>query len=150
MPASRGGAKYVFLILDDFSDTGWPLLLKDKSADTRLKISVDELPGTFRSDNGSEFNNPVFRALLEEYKVTTQLPSVDGPERNGKVERRIGMIKLAARAAFLDFPLLFPGVVVPRVAPDYDATWPEAWVWASEKFNCTARVHLPDKRCPEE
>ncbi|CAN0416100.1 unnamed protein product, partial [Hapterophycus canaliculatus] len=34
MPASRGGAKYVFLILDDFSGTGWPLYLKDKSADT--------------------------------------------------------------------------------------------------------------------
>ncbi|CAN0359701.1 unnamed protein product, partial [Hapterophycus canaliculatus] len=88
MPASRGGAKYAFLILDDFSGTGCPLLLKDISADTiacafqaflifikplrkRLKTSVDELPGTFHSDNGSEFNNPVFRALLEEYKITT-------------------------------------------------------------------------------
>ncbi|CAN0341509.1 unnamed protein product, partial [Hapterophycus canaliculatus] len=34
MPASRGGAKHVFLILDDVSGTRWPLFLKDKSADT--------------------------------------------------------------------------------------------------------------------
>ncbi|CAN0460106.1 unnamed protein product, partial [Hapterophycus canaliculatus] len=34
MPASRGGAKYVFLILDDFSGKWWSLFLGDKSADT--------------------------------------------------------------------------------------------------------------------
>ncbi|CAM9565373.1 unnamed protein product [Hapterophycus canaliculatus] len=87
MPASRRGVMYVYLIPDDFSGTGWPVFLKDKSADTplrkRRKIAVHELPGTFRSDNGSEFNNPVFRALLEEYKITTHFTSVGGPERNG-------------------------------------------------------------------
>ena len=34
MPASTGGSVYCFFIVDCYSNLGWPIFLKNKSADT--------------------------------------------------------------------------------------------------------------------
>lgn len=93
------------------------------------------LIGAFRSDNGTECTNRLLTNVLEEHKIKRHSTSADSPEHNGKVERRIGTLKLVTRAFFLDFLHLFSGITVPRAALDYEATWPEAWLWALEKLN---------------
>ena len=125
MPASTGGSVYCFFIVDCYSNLGWPIFLKDKSADTvthafrTFLAAIKPLrekhaePGALRTDNGTEFVNEPFANLLVQYDIRREFTSVDGPKRNGRVERRIALIKEGARAAWLGFPRLFPDVRLP-------------------------------------
>ena len=106
--------------------------------------------GTLHTDNGTEFVNEPFSNLLVQYGIRREFTSVDGPKRNGRVERRIALVKEGARAAWLGFPRLFPDVRFPSRTKHYSAVWPEAWSWMSENINITSRVDSPDKRSPEE
>ena len=162
MPASTGGSVYCFFIVDCYSNLGWPIFLKNKSADTvthafrAFLAAIKPLrekhgePGTLRTDNGTQFVNEPFSNLLVQYGIRREFTSVDGPKRNGRVERRIALVKEGARAAWLGFPRLFPDVWFPSRTMHYSAVWPEAWSWMSENINITSRVDSPDKRCPEE
>ena len=162
MPASTGGSVYCFFIVDCYSNLGWPIFLKDKSADTvnhafrAFLAAIKPLrekhgePGALRTDTGTVFVNEPFANLLVQYGIRREFTSVDGPKRNGRVERRIALVKEGARAAWLGFPRLFPDVRFPSRAMHYSAVWPEAWTWMSENINITSRVDSPDMRCPEE
>ena len=162
MPASTGVSVYCFFIVDCYSNLGWPILLKDKSTDTvthAFRASLAAIkplrekhgePGAFRTDNGTEFVNKPFANLLVQYGIRRKFTSVDGPKRNGRVERRIALVKEGARAAWLGFPRLYPDVRFPSRAMHYSAVWPEACTWMSENINITSRVDSPDKRYPEE
>ena len=148
--------------MDCYSNLGWPIFLKNKSADTVTQAfraflaAIKPLrekhgePGTFRTDNGTEFVNEPFSNLLVQYGIRREFTSVDGPKRNGRVERRIALVKEGARAAGLGFPRLFPDVLFPSRTMHYPAVWPEVWLWLSETIKITSRVDSPDKRCPEE
>ena len=162
MPASTGGAVHCFFIVDCYSNLGWPIYLKDKSADTvthafrAFLAAIKPLrekhgePGALRTDSGTEFVNESFANLLVQYGIRHEFTSVDGPKRNGRVERRIALIREGTRAAWLGFPRLFPDVRFPSREMHYFAVWTEAWTWMSENINITSRVDSPDKRCPEE
>ena len=162
MPASTAGSVYCFFIVDCYSNLGWPIFLKDKSADTVTHASRAFLatikplrekhgePEALHFDNGTEFVNESFANLLVQYGIRREYTSVDEPKRNGRVERRIALVKEGARAAWLGFPRLFPDVRCPSRAMHYSAVWPEAWTWMSQNINITLRVDVPDKRCPEE
>ena len=162
MPASTGGSVYCFFVVDCYSNLGWPIFPKDKPAGTVTRAfraflaAIKPLrekhgePGALRTDNGTEFVNKPFANLLVQYGIRHEFTSVDGPKRNGHVERRIALVKEGARAAWLWFPRLFPDVRFPSRAMLYSAVWPEAWTWMSENINITSRVDGPDKRCPEE
>ena len=76
MPASTGGSVYCFFIVDCYSNLGWPIFLKYKSADTvthafraflpaikPLREKHGE-PGALRTDNGTDFVNEPFANLL--------------------------------------------------------------------------------------
>ena len=162
MPASTGRSVYCFFIVDCYSNLGWPMFLKDKSADTvthafrAFLAAIKPLrekngePGALHTDNGTEFDNEPFANLLVKYGIRREFNSVDGPKRNGRVERRIALVKQGARAAWLGFPRLFPDVRFPSRAMHYSAVWPEAWTWMLENINIISCVDCPDKRCLEE
>ena len=161
MPASTGGSVYCFIV-DCYSNLGWPIFLRDKSADTvthafrAFLATIKPLrekhgePGALRTDNGTDFVNEPFANLLVQYGICREFTSVDGPKRNGRVERRIALVKEGARAAWLGFPRLFPDVRFLSRAMHNSAMWPEAWTWMSENINITSRVDSPNMRCPEE
>ena len=148
--------------MDCYSNLGWPIFLKDKSADTvthafrAFLAAIKPLrekhgeSGALRTDNGTELVNEPFATLLVKYGIRREFTSVDGPKRNGRVERRIALFKEGARAAWMGFPRLFPDARFPSRAMHYSAVWPEAWTWMSENINITSRVNGADKRCPEE
>ena len=161
MPASTGGSVYCFFIVDCYSNLGWPIFLKDKSADTvthAFRVFLAAIkplrekhgePGALRTDNGTEFVNEPFANLLAKHGIRREFTSVDGTKGNGRVERRIALVKEGARAAWLVFWRLFPDVRLPSRAMHYSAVWPAAWTWMSKSINITSRVDGPDKRCPE-
>ena len=76
MPASTGGSVYCFFTVDCYSNLGWPIFLKDKSADTvthafrAFMAAIKPLwekhgePGALRTDNGTEFVDKPFANLL--------------------------------------------------------------------------------------
>ena len=133
MSASTGGSVYCFFIVDCYSDLGWPIFLKDKSADIvthafhAFLAAIKPLrekhgePGALRTDSGTEFVNEPFANLLAKHGIRREFTSVDGPKRNGRVERRIALVKEGARAAWLGFPRLFPDVRLPSRAMHYPA-----------------------------
>ena len=162
MPASTGGSVYCFFIVDCYSNLGWPIFLRDKSADTvthafhAFPAAIKPLrekhgkPGALRTDNRTKFVNEPFANLLVQYGIRREFTSVDGPKRNGRVERRIALVKEGTRAAWLEFRRLFPDVRFPSRAMHYSAVWPKAWTWMSANINIISRVDSPDKKCPED
>ena len=138
MPASTGGPVYCFFIVDCYSNLGWPIFLKDKSADTvthAFRVFLAAIkplrekhgePGALRTDNRTEFVNKPFANLLAKHGIRREFTSVDGLKRNGRVERWITLVKEGARAGWLGVPRLFPDVRLPSRAMHYSAVWPEA------------------------
>ena len=160
---SAGGARYCMLLVDDYSNAGWVLFLKDKIGSTvtqafraffaaiKLLIAIHGPVGSLRTDNGLEFVNDDFKNMLTELNIKRELTPVDGAKRNGHVERKLVLITEGARAAWLEFPRHFPDLQFPRKALIWDKIWPEAFSWMNDCINISARVN--DKHvmlCPRE
>ena len=158
-----GGARYCMLLMDDYSNVGGGLFLKDKTGSTVTQafraffaaikplIAVHGPVGSFRTDNGLEFVNGDFKSMLTELNIKRELTPVDGAKRNGRVERKLALITEGARAAWLEFPRHFPDLQFSRKALIWDKIWLEAFSWMNDCINISARVDdKPDMLCPSE
>ena len=99
------------LLVDDYSNVGWVLFLKDKTGSTVTQafraffatikplIAVHGPVGSLRTDNGLEFVNDDFKNMLTKLNIKRELTPVDGAKRNGRVERKLALITEGARAA---------------------------------------------------
>ena len=85
------GFKHLLMIIDVFSKYGWAIPLKNKTAAemvrafTELWASGQKPPKFIWTDKGREFDNKLFRALLEEKKV--HLYWTENEEKSCIVER---------------------------------------------------------------
>lgn len=132
-PASTGGSKYLLMMLDAKTNYGWVTFLRDKTSGTVVDAfrswhtSVKPLIEKHGAveyafmDNGNEFTNAEFRALLRDLNITAEFTSADGAKSNGHVERRIALAIEGGRAAWGGYPNLFPGVEFPTRAKSYQA-----------------------------
>ena len=103
---SWGGARYLFVLVDEFSRKSWVILLKQKSdVGARLKewkVLVEnksgELMVKFRTDNGGEFySNSLSDWLkLKEVKHETTLPRT--PQSSGVAKRMNRTLQERARS----------------------------------------------------
>ncbi|CAB1108324.1 unnamed protein product [Ectocarpus sp. CCAP 1310/34] len=100
-------------------------------------------------DNGTEFINSDFRALLRDFNITAESTSADGVNNNGHVERRIALAMDGGRAAWGRYPNLFPGVEFPARAKSYQAMWPEIVTWMNDAVNTSAEARKKGTRSPE-
>ena len=149
MPKSTGGAQYCLMIVDDVTNMGWPVFLPDKSAATvnngfrtlLAAVNAYGTPESLRMDNGPEFTNREFQKLMTDNNIRREFTSIDGPNRNGRVERKLALVAKGGMAAFLEFQLMFEGVEFPAKALDYGRTWPDAWTWMCEALSTIARVN---------
>ncbi|CAB1109913.1 unnamed protein product [Ectocarpus sp. CCAP 1310/34] len=147
---SSGGAKYVMQTLDHHTNYGWICFLRERSgtnvvaafrawyASIKSLLATHGGLGCVLTDNGTEWVNAEFRGLLAELNITRELTAVDGPKSNGRVERRIALVMEGGKAAFLEFPKLFPGVMFPTKALSFRAIWPEAFAWMNDSLNIAA------------
>ncbi|CAB1105085.1 unnamed protein product [Ectocarpus sp. CCAP 1310/34] len=150
--------------VDDNTNYGIVKFLPDKQTTTVTKalreIFVSLCPPRgvhrdfqfLRTNNGTELVNASVSNLLLEFGITQEMTSPDGGQkRDGKVERRIGLVREGGRAAFTEASLLFPDLQFPRVACDCNRIWPEAWSWMSSCINTLPRLDKsPDRFCPYE
>ena len=123
------------LLVDDYSNVGWVLFLKDKTdssvtqafraffAAIKPLIAVHGPVGSLSTDNGLEFVNDDFKNMLTELNIKQELTPVDGAKRSGRVERKLSLITEGARAAWLEFPRHFPDLQFPRKALIWDKIW---------------------------
>ena len=100
MPKSTGGAQYCLMIVDDVTNMGWPVFLPDKSAATvnngfrtlLAAVNAYGTPESLRMDNGPEFTNREFQKLMTDNNIRREFTSIDGPNRNGRVERKLALV----------------------------------------------------------
>ena len=92
---SLGGARYAFVLVDDFSRLMWvaPLKTKDEALPRfhSWKALVENQSGhmvkIFRSDNGGEFVSKAFKELLASSGILHQTTVPGTPQQNGVAER---------------------------------------------------------------
>ena len=113
-----GEAHYCMLVMDDNTNVGWPLFLRDKSSPTLchaflfwhsavklVKVTCGDL-NIARFDNGHEITNADFQNLQIELRIAVEYTPVDNAKCNARVERKLAPIaensrrlSLSSRAA---------------------------------------------------
>lgn len=103
---SIGGARYILVLVDNYSKYNWVIMLKQKSdafqAFKHFKSRVENETGrrikVFRSDNGGEFTSKQFESFLKVEGILHQKTVPYTPEQNGTVERMNRTIMEKVRA----------------------------------------------------
>jgi transposase InsO family protein len=103
--ASLGGKKYILVIVDDYSQYTWVLLLREKSdafeaAQRLFKIIQIEQKCPImriRSDHGREFKNAHFEEYCHSCGIQQEFSSPITPQQNGVVEQKNRVLQEMAR-----------------------------------------------------
>ena len=82
---SRGGKRYVLVVVDDYSRFTWSLFLLLKM---KLLKRVGHSLVCLRSDHGTEFENSSFIDYCNEHGVDHNFSAPRTPQQNGVVERK--------------------------------------------------------------
>lgn len=106
---NRNQYKVFTLNIDDYSRYIWVALLKQKSevfdAFLKFKATAERATGqqlvVVRSDNGTEFVNSKFKALVDKEGLQRQFTVIKTPQQDGVSERGMGVIKEKSRSALL-------------------------------------------------
>ena len=93
---SRGGKRYVCVIVDDYSRFTWTLFLASKDETFEKFVNfikkIEKRVGhsliSLRSDHGSEFENSRFIDYCNEHGVEHNFSAPRTPQQNGVVERK--------------------------------------------------------------
>ena len=93
---SRGGKRYVLVIVDDYSRFTWTLFLSSKDETYELFITflkrVEKRVGhslmCLRSDHGTEFENSSFVDYCNAHGIVHNFSAPRTPQQNGVVERK--------------------------------------------------------------
>ena len=108
-PRSQNGNKYLMLAIDHYSRRAFAKPLRNKMASTIAKEfeynfipSFIAVPQRLLSDNGAEFQNSLFKTLLDKYHVKHQTIAPGYPASNGAIERLVGTVKSLLRTTCLE------------------------------------------------
>ncbi|KAM3266654.1 hypothetical protein P3L10_003649 [Capsicum annuum] len=106
---SRGGKRYIFVIIDDYFRFTWTLFLASKEdAFDVFEIFIKKMEkklGTslvsIRADHGTEFENEKFLDFYSSKEIDHNFLSPRTPQQNGVVERKNRTLKDMARTMML-------------------------------------------------
>ena len=93
LPLTEKGHQYLLVCVDSFSRFSILVPLKDKSAQSIARALINEVicryatPRVLLSDNGTEFNNTILKAVCDSFHVKKCNIIPYSPQANGKVER---------------------------------------------------------------
>ncbi|XP_060182073.1 uncharacterized protein LOC132611706 [Lycium barbarum] len=93
---SRGGKKYIFVIVDEFSRFTWTLFLRTKDETSsvfvafvkKIQVKLGHQVASIRSDHGTEFDNVNFNEFCAENGISHNFSPPRTPQQNGVVERK--------------------------------------------------------------
>ena len=105
----RGGNRYIFVLVDDFTRFTWTLFLKSEDqAFAKFSFLVPLLENAcksklrvIRSDNGLEFVNSEFDEYCRDKGIEHNFISARTPQQNGVVERKNRTLEDMARTMLL-------------------------------------------------
>lgn len=106
---SRGGKKYVMVLVDDYSRFTWTLFLASKEeAFNAFSISAKKIQRTLdthiisiKPDHGTEFENRLFYNFCSENGISHNFSSPRTAQQNGVVEKKNKTLEEMARAMLL-------------------------------------------------
>ena len=106
---SKGGNRYIFVLVDDYTRFTWTLFLKSKDqAFECFKSLVPQLENAckrklraIRSDNGLEFVNSEFNEYCRERGIEHNFSSARTPQQNGVIECKNRTLEDMARTMLL-------------------------------------------------
>ena len=110
-PAAKGGFRYALCFVDDFTGIHMVYFLKQKSdtVEATRKFLADSAPygkvKRLRSDNGGEFINKDFKALMRANVIKHEMCAPYSPHQNGTVERAWRTLFEMARCLLLESKL---------------------------------------------
>lgn len=93
LPLTENGFRYLLVCIDSFSRFSILVPLKDKTARSVARALINEVicryasPKVLLSDNGTEFNNAILKAVCETFQIKKCNILPYAPQANGKVER---------------------------------------------------------------
>jgi transposase InsO family protein len=105
-PATPGGNRFFFLLVDDLSRCMWLTLMKTRDQamtafmafQARVEVEAGRKLGTLRTDRGGEFTTRSFIDYCTKEGIQRHLIVPYTPEQNGVVERRNQTIMGMARS----------------------------------------------------
>ena len=118
---------------------GWIYPFRSKSAvdvsaaTTKILTDIGDAVKCFRTDNGAEFTNEMLATSCRYTTIRHEHTGLNGPKRNGVVERGLGLIQAGNMASCIEAPRLFPGQL-----PHVDRFWAEAAIYMNDCLNTTA------------
>ena len=121
------GFRYFLTGIDLFSKKGYARALLNKKKETVAEAMENMLAeighvGSIRSDNGSEFVNPLFKRLLADRGIKQVLSLPAKPWSNGQIERFNGVLKqMIRRAMRASSSRDWPGML-DRLVANYNAS----------------------------
>ena len=103
---SLRGKKYVLVILDDFTQYTWVILLRDKfevpekmiHLCKRLQIEKNTMVARIRSDHGREFENSKLDSFCSDQGTKQEFSTPKTPQQYGVVERKNKVVHEMAKA----------------------------------------------------
>jgi transposase InsO family protein len=130
-PATPGGKRYFFLLVDDLRRYMWVVLLATKDEalatfiafKTRAKAEAGRKLGTLRTDRGGEFTGRDFINHCIKQGVQRHLTAPYTSEQNGVVERRNQTVMRMARS-------MLKAMSVPN------------WLWGGGCHHCSLHPKL--------
>ncbi|XP_070052227.1 uncharacterized protein [Nicotiana tomentosiformis] len=108
--ARRGGKKYIFVIVDDYSRFTWTMFLitKDETFEVfvafvkKIQVKMGNNIACIRFDHGTEFDNAKFDEFYTENGITHNFSAPRTPQQNGVVERKNRTLEYMARTMLFD------------------------------------------------
>nr|GEV42629.1 ribonuclease H-like domain-containing protein [Tanacetum cinerariifolium] len=94
--ASISGKKYIFMIVDDYSQYTWVYILYSKDETPQIikkfisqaQLNYKAKICKIRTDNGTEFKNTNLKSYYEKLGIMQQFLTARTPQQNGVVERQ--------------------------------------------------------------
>ncbi|XP_070019370.1 uncharacterized protein [Nicotiana sylvestris] len=107
---SRGGKRYIFVIVDDYSRFTWTLFLRTKNETfkvfvafvKKIRVKMESRVACIRSDHGTKFDNAKFDEFCNENGITHNFSARRTPQQNGVVERKNRTLEEMARTMLID------------------------------------------------
>ncbi|XP_070050844.1 uncharacterized protein [Nicotiana tomentosiformis] len=106
----RGGKRYIFVIVDDYSRFTWTLFLRTKDETfqvfvafvKKIQVKMGNNVVCLRSDHGTEFDNAKFDEFCVENGITHNFSAPRTLQQNGVMERKNRTLEDMARTTLID------------------------------------------------
>src|ERR1044071_5787940 len=106
---TQGGARYMFVLVDDYSRFTWTLFLRSKNEVysrfselvPMLEKSLNSTLRAIRSDHGTEFENGEMLSFCRDRGISHNFSAPRTPQQNGVVERKNRTLEDMARTMLI-------------------------------------------------